>query len=122
MSEIEILTPTLHEDERGSITTFLPHEPLSEYNLVIVRGGTVRGMHYHPHFIEYLLFVSGKGTLRSQDVRGGPVALTDIYPGLSTRAIPGVAHAIFADEDVTAIALLTRRWRDSDPPIVKFEL
>lgn len=119
MSSLEILTSTDVADERGIIRTFLPHEALVEYNLVTINAGYHRGMHWHPHFIEYLLFVSGRGIMRWRDKDSGQVHELAIYPGLSTRAVPGIIHAINADTDLTFMALLTRRWDDCDPPIVK---
>lgn len=122
MRRIEVLAASEHTDARGSILTFLPHEALVEYNLITYLAGSVRGMHWHPHFIEYILFAGGTGLLSSKDKDGGPVTLTDIRPGLSVRLVSGVAHAVRADTDMTAVALLTRRWDDSDPPLVRFGL
>lgn len=122
MRRIEVLTPTEHADARGSILTFLPPEAIVEYNLITYRAGSVRGLHWHPHFIEYMVFATGRGVLSSQDKDGGPVTLTDIYPGLSVRAVSGVAHAVRAITDMTAVAMLTRRWAESDPPLIRFEL
>ena len=119
MSTLEVLNSTNVADERGIIRTFLPHEALVEYNLVTINAGYYRGMHWHPHFIEYLLFTGGTGHLRWRDKDSGYVHDLAVYPGFSTRAEPGVVHAITADTDLTFVAMLTRRWDDCDPPIIK---
>lgn len=119
MPALEILTSTDFVDERGAISTFLPHEALVEYNLVTIRAGHLRGMHWHPHFIEYLLFTAGRGHMRWRDKDSGHVHDLVVYPGFSTRAVPGIVHAVEADTDLTFVAMLTRRWDDCDPPIVK---
>jgi quercetin dioxygenase-like cupin family protein len=117
--DLEVLTSTEHADERGRITTFLPHEAIIEYNLVTLGAGQARGYHWHPHFIEYLLFTAGHGHIRWRDKDGGQVHDLAIYPGLSTRAVPGIVHAVEADTDLTFVAMLTRRWDDCHPPIVR---
>ena len=43
------------KDGRGGIFTWLPEEPIVEFNLLFFKPGKTRGFHYHPHFIEYLL-------------------------------------------------------------------
>ena len=119
MPVLETMTSTDYVDERGTIATFLPHEAVVEYNLVTTYAGQVRGLHWHPHFIEYLLFVSGSGRLRWRDREGGPVHEEVVGPGFSSRAVPGIVHAVEADTDLTFVAMLTRRWDDCDPPIVR---
>ena len=119
MPYLEILTSTDVVDERGRIATFLPHEAIIEYNLVTINAGHHRGLHWHPHFIEYLLFTHGHGHMRWRDKDGGIVHDVPVVPGFSTRAVPGIVHAIEADTDLTFVAMLTRRWDDCDPPIVK---
>jgi quercetin dioxygenase-like cupin family protein len=119
---LETLTPVVFSDARGSISTFLPPEAIVEYNLVTLRAGMVRGLHWHPHFIEYILVTGGHGWLRWRDVDGGEVHEEELTPGFSSRAVPGVVHAIEADTDLTFVALLTRRWDNSDPPIVRCDV
>jgi dTDP-4-dehydrorhamnose 3,5-epimerase-like enzyme len=122
MRHLETVRPALHEDSRGTITTFLPDEPIVEYNVVTIRAGCVRGMHWHPEFTEYLLFVVGHGILRYRDIDSPEVETMYVGPGVSTRAVPGLAHAIEATTDMTFIAMLTRRWDDCDPPIIRCDL
>ena len=122
MRHLEAVRPSHYADDRGTIDTFLPHEPIVEYNVVTIREGQVRGMHWHPEFTEYLLFVAGAGVLRSRDIDSEHVAVRLVGPGQSTRAVPGVAHAIEAITDMTFIAMLTKRWDDCDPPIVRCDI
>lgn len=119
MAELDILTPTVFADGRGAISTFLPPEAIVEYNLVTLHAGLVRGMHWHPHFIEYILVTNGHGWMRWRDKDGGQVHIEELKPGFSSRAIPGVVHAVTADTDLTFVAMLTRRWDSCDPPIVR---
>ena len=64
---VKILYPKCNletvRDGRGGIFTWLPEEPLLEFNMLYFNAGKVRGFHYHPHFVEYLLVVDGSGTL-----------------------------------------------------------
>ena len=122
MRHLEAVRPSHYADARGTIDTFLPHEPIVEYNVVTIREGQVRGMHWHPEFTEYLLFVAGAGVLRSRDIDSEHVAVRLVGPGQSTRAVPGVVHAIEAVTDMTFIAMLTKRWDDCDPPIVRCDI
>lgn len=119
MKTLEVLDPVIFADSRGTVTTFLPPDPIVEYNLITLRAGDVRGMHYHPHFTEYLLFVSGEGYLTWREPDDDRTWGMDVEQGISTRAEPGVAHAVRAETDLTFIAMLTRRWDDCDPPIVR---
>ena len=128
MADIEFLDHTDFVDRRGTVRTFLPSDPIVEYNLITLKAGDVRGMHWHPHFVEYLLFVSGEGSLTWRDIYppvGGGKSLRykrDVEAGVSTRAPIGVAHAVEATTDLTFIAMLTRRWDDSDPPIISADV
>ena len=125
---LEVIRPsvnldTLH-DGRGGIFTYLPIPPdaIVEYNLIDLRAGKVRGMHWHPHFTEYLLFVSGHGVVLSRDIDGGPTEMTHVSKGVSTRAVPRLAHEVHASDDLVFVAMLTRQWDLSDPPVVPFKI
>lgn len=122
MPHLEIVTPDLYADERGTIRTYIPSEPLVEYNVVTISAGQVRGMHWHPHFTEYLLFLRGEGELSWRDVAGDASGSLVVLPGMSTKAVSGVAHAVRAITDLSFIAMLTRRWDDSDPPIIRCDV
>ena len=68
---VTIIMPTCNletvKDGRGGIFTWLPKEPLVEFNMLYFNPGKVRGFHFHPEFIEYLLVVNGNGTLVYRD-------------------------------------------------------
>lgn len=121
MRRLEVLTPTVHRDDRGRIVSYVPPDAILEYNLVTIEAGSMRGLHWHPHFTEYLLFVSGEGRIVARDIQADNAISTAISPGLSTRAESGVAHAVYADTDLTFIAMLTRPWDQCDPPIIPFD-
>ena len=60
---IEILIPSCNlstiDDGRGGIFTWIPDEPLMEFNMLYFKPGKVRGNHYHPEFTEYFLVTDG---------------------------------------------------------------
>ena len=70
--KVEILRPSCNletvRDGRGGIFTWIPPEPIVEFNMLYFRPGKSRGYHYHPHFIEYLLVVDGSGVLVTREV------------------------------------------------------
>lgn len=118
---LEVLaTQSEFGDARGLIRTWVPPEPIAEYNLIQSAAGAIRGLHYHPEFTEYLLFVSGSGRMRWS--HEGETGVVDIRPGLATRAVPGVAHAVEADTDVTFVAMLTKPWDECERPIVSVDM
>ena len=61
-NKVEILKPECNletvRDGRGGIFTWIPDEPLVEFNMLYFQPGKTRGFHYHPHFIEYSLVIS----------------------------------------------------------------
>ena len=65
--KIEEIIPSCNldtvKDGRGGIFTFIPKDPIVEFNYNIIKAGKVRGNHYHPEFDEYYLVVSGQGVL-----------------------------------------------------------
>jgi mannose-6-phosphate isomerase-like protein (cupin superfamily) len=123
---IEVLRPTCNldtvRDGRGGIFTWVPPEPIVEFNLVHIRPGKVRGMHYHEHFVEYLLVVAGTGVLITKDDHRDPDCpeeFVHLNPGTCTRTPIGVVHTVQAVSDLSFIAMLTKKWDDSHPPIVQ---
>ena len=68
---LEILRPTCNldtvKDGRGGIFTWIPDEPIVEFNMLYFQPGKTRGFHYHPHFIEYSLVTEGSGVLVTRD-------------------------------------------------------
>lgn len=111
------ITPSIFSDSRGEILTFLPDEKIVEFNMMITKQGDARGYHYHPHFIEYILIVHGSCCFKEfyQDETSEII----LNVGDCLRIPSYVAHTFIATSDLKFISLLTKRWNDSDPPIVK---
>ena len=69
--KIEKLNPSCNldtvRDGRGGIFTYLPKDPIVEFNFNIVKAGKIRGNHHHPEFDEYYLLTSGEGVLVTKD-------------------------------------------------------
>lgn len=92
--------------------------------MVVIRPGKVRGLHYHEHFVEYMLIVSGQGVLVTKDDPWDddcPEEFIMLSKGMCTRAPKGVVHTIYAISELTGVAMLTNPWDESDPPIVQVE-
>lgn len=114
-----LMTPDFFEDHRGTIRSFFPDEQLVEYNLMVTNQGTARGYHYHPHFIEYMLIVQGECLFK--EYSNDTVYDTVLKTGDSIRIPIGTAHTFVALTDFRFVSLLTKRWNDSNPPIVKID-
>jgi mannose-6-phosphate isomerase-like protein (cupin superfamily) len=115
-----ILSPQAYTDHRGVIRSWPIDQPILEYNLMETRDGTFRGFHYHPHFDEYMLVVHGtcEFTEFSDD---GDHHRVRLGVGDSIRIPANTSHAFRAIGDFRFVSMLTRRWDDSDPPIVKVD-
>jgi len=125
--KFEILHPTCNldtiKDQRGGIFTWLPKEPIVEFNMLYFRPGKIRGLHYHPHFIEYMLVVSGNGVMVvREDLKDKDHdKIIHMSKGLCTRTENNVYHTIHAITEMTVVAMLTKKWEDCDPPIKRIE-
>jgi mannose-6-phosphate isomerase-like protein (cupin superfamily) len=126
--KIDVLQPTCNldtvRDGRGGIFTWVPPEPILEFNMLHLYPGKVRGLHYHPHFVEYLLFVEGSGVLITKDDAEDPDCKEEfihVSRGVCTRTPAGVMHAVHAISSLTFIAMLTKPWDTCDPPLVQVE-
>lgn len=122
---LQILRPQCNldtvRDGRGCISTYLPDEKIAEFNIVFFNAGMVRGMHYHPHFVEYSLCVEGEGVFVYQvdpDDEKSELSLP-ISKGLCFRIPKGVVHTIYSVTELTMVASLSQRWDESDPPIIQ---
>ena len=89
-------------DGRGGIFTWIPKEPIVEWNMVIIKEGKVRGHHYHPEFIEYFMVVDGYGTMVSKDENGKEMFYF-LSKGQCVRTQIGIPHAFYAIKETTAI-------------------
>tara|TARA_B100001750_G_C15027661_1_gene360181 strand:- start:90 stop:476 length:387 start_codon:yes stop_codon:yes gene_type:complete len=110
-------------DGRGGIFTWLPEEPIVEFNLLFFKPGKTRGFHYHPHFIEYLLCVQGSGVLVTRKDKNDPKteSVINLSKGVCTRAEKNTYHTVYSITEMTLVAMLTKRWDDSKPPIIKVD-
>ncbi len=125
--KLEILRPTCNletvKDGRGGIFTWIPDEPIVEFNMLYFQPGKTRGFHYHPHFIEYSLVTEGSGVLVTRDDPNNKKteSLFHLSKGICIRTEINVYHTIYAITEMTIISMLTKRWDLSNPPIVKVD-
>ncbi len=127
MKRQEILYPTCNlttvSDGRGGIFTWVPPEPLVEFNMLYFQPGKTRGNHYHPDFNEYFLIVEGSGVMVSKDhEEQGGERIIHMSKGTCVRTPKGVTHAFYAITPVTAVAMLSKKWDDCNPPIIREDL
>jgi mannose-6-phosphate isomerase-like protein (cupin superfamily) len=123
---MQILRPSCNldtvRDGRGGIFTWIPEDPLMEFNLLYFQPGKTRGNHYHPEFVEYFLVVEGSGVMVTRDSDDSPEEQIHMSRGDCVRSPKGVPHAFYAITSVTAVAMLSKKWDDSNPPIVRVGL
>tara|TARA_B100001113_G_scaffold301768_1_gene260907 strand:- start:131 stop:538 length:408 start_codon:yes stop_codon:yes gene_type:complete len=125
--KVTILRPECNletvRDGRGGIFTWIPEEPLVEFNMLYFQPGKSRGFHYHPHFIEYSLVVAGSGVFVSREEPHNKESESFIHlsKGTCIRTDMNVFHTIYAITEMTIIAMLTKRWDHSSPPIVRID-
>lgn len=86
---------------------------------MITKKGDARGYHYHPHFIEYMLIVEGECLFKEYD--NGNVSEIILKVGDSIKIPIGTAHTFIALTDFKFVSMLTKRWNDSNPPIIKVD-
>lgn len=108
-------------DGRGFISTYLPEDDIKEFNIVYFHPGMVRGMHYHPHFVKYSLVASGTGMFvyRTDPEDKNSDGSFVMSKGTCVRIPIGVVHTIYSITELTLVASLSKRWKDSEPPIVQ---
>jgi mannose-6-phosphate isomerase-like protein (cupin superfamily) len=123
----KILKPSCNletiRDGRGGIFTWIPDEPILEFNMLYFGPGKIRGFHYHPHFNEYLLVVHGNGTLVTRKKINDKKTEEYIHlsKGICTKTEKNVYHTVYSITEMTIIAFLTKRWDESKPPIIRIE-
>lgn len=124
---VKILKPYCNlntvRDGRGGIFTWVPEEPILEYNMLYFRPGKTRGFHYHPHFAEFLLVTEGCGTLvyREKPQDKDNEKYIHLSKGICTRTEKNIYHTVYAITEMTIIAMLTKPWDECDPPIIRVE-
>ena len=125
--KVEILKPQCNletvRDGRGGIFTWIPDEPLVEFNMLYFQPGKTRGFHYHPHFVEYSLVTEGSGVLvtREEPHDKSTESFIHLSKGICNRTEINVFHTIYAITEMTIISMLTKQWDHSDPPIVRID-
>ena len=69
---IEELKPTANldtiRDGRGGIFTFIPNEPIVEFNFNIIKAGKVRGNHFHTRKIERFAVIRGNALIELRKI------------------------------------------------------
>lgn len=122
---LKIIRPEINldtvRDGRGFISTYFPEEAINEFNIVYFHAGMVRGLHYHPHFVEYPLVASGEGMFVYRTEASNPKSERSfiLSKGMCLRIPIGVVHTIYSITELTIVASLSKRWDDCDPPIVQ---
>jgi len=118
--EIKRFEPTCNldtvRDGRGGIFTWIPDEPIVEWNMLLFSPNKIRGNHYHPEFIEYFMVVEGYGVMVYKE-KDGKESFLHLSKGQCVRTPINVSHAFYAIEETTAMAFLTKNWDKCNPPI-----
>ena len=110
------------QDGRGAIFTFLPKQPILEFNLIYFQPNKVRGNHYHPEFTEYFLVVSGTVVMVTKDPETGKEINMHAGSGTCFCTPPNTPHAVHAVVQSVCIACLTKPWDDCSQPIIRKDL
>jgi len=108
-------------DGRGGIFTWVPQDKIAEFNLLYFTPGATRGHHYHPEFTEYFLVVDGSGVFVSRESAESKEEVIHLSRGSCVRVPQGTSHTIYAINNMTAIAMITKPWDDCNPPIEHVE-
>lgn len=119
MKNVTKMNPDIFEDHRGIIRSYFPDENIVEYNLMITNKGDSRGYHYHPHFTEYMVVVDGECLFK--EYSNDKTYETILSVGDSIRIPKNIPHTFVALSDMKFVSLLTERWNDSNPPIIKVD-
>jgi dTDP-4-dehydrorhamnose 3,5-epimerase-like enzyme len=121
--DIEILKASCNiqtvQDGRGAIFTWLPEHPIVEFNLIYFQPNKVRGNHFHPEFYEYFLIVEGSVLLVTVDPETGEEINMHAGKGTCFCIPPNTPHAVHAIVQSLCVAMLSKKWDDCDPPIVR---
>jgi mannose-6-phosphate isomerase-like protein (cupin superfamily) len=121
LGNIEIITPSCNlttiQDGRGGIFTWIPKDPILEFNMLYFLPGKVRGNHYHPEFVEYFLIVDGSGIMMTKDEEGKELNL-HASKGTCFRTPAGTSHTFNSITETTCISMLTKPWDECKDPII----
>jgi len=119
---IEILhgraNPSTLDDGRGAIYTWIPAEPIKEFNLLYFNTGKTRGNHFHPEFTEYFVVIEGSIALFTIDPKTDEIINMLCGEGTVFKSAPKVPHAIIAITPAKCMSLITKPWDECTVPIV----
>jgi len=107
------------KDGRGSLYSWVPKEPILEFNLVQFSKSKIRGNHYHLEFNEYILIVDGTFSLVTKDSDTGEEIAMIASKGSCFHIPKGTPHALVASSDATLVSFLTKPWDECDQPIFR---
>lgn len=79
-----------------------------------LRGGTVRGNHWHRMKEEQVYLISGEVRLVAQEMSGGEQVSMTLLPGDLALIAPGIAHALQVVRTGQAIEFSRTRFDASD--------
>lgn len=122
----EIINPTCNiltvKDQRGAIWTYKLNNSYKELNHLFFKPLAVRGFHKHDFFDEIFMVTEGNGVLQYKDSETGEIGIIQLSVGTCVLNPKGVAHVVYASNEMRAIALLTEYWDDCNPPITRVEI
>tara|TARA_R110002126_G_scaffold114869_1_gene253609 strand:+ start:2663 stop:3127 length:465 start_codon:yes stop_codon:yes gene_type:complete len=107
------------KDGRGGIFTWIPIEPIKEFNLVQFSKGKIRGNHYHPEFDEYILIVDGTFSIITIEPESKKEIAMIASKGTCLFIPSGTPHSLVASSDATCVSFLTKCWNDCESPILR---
>ncbi|HDY88046.1 MAG TPA: NAD-dependent epimerase/dehydratase family protein [bacterium] len=110
------------QDGRGAIFTWIPDQPIVEFNMLHFLPNKIRGNHYHSEFVEYFLVVSGTVVMVTKDPDTGKEINMMAGSGICFRTPQNTPHAVHAITQSVCISLLTKPWDECNPPIVYEDL
>ena len=126
LGAIEVISSSCNmstvQDGRGAIFTWIPDQPIVEFNMLYFLPNKIRGNHYHPEFTEFFLVVDGTVVMVTKDLETGKEINMHASKGTCFKTPPNTAHAVHAITEATCISLLTKEWDKSTPPIVHEDL
>lgn len=126
LGNIEVIYPSCNistvKDGRGGIFTWIPDEPIVEFNMLYFGPSKVRGNHYHPEFTEYFLVVEGTILMVTKDSKSNNELNMHASKGICFKTPPNTPHAVHAITNTTCISMLSKEWDKSKPPIIHEDL
>jgi dTDP-4-dehydrorhamnose 3,5-epimerase-like enzyme len=122
LGNIELLSASCNistvQDGRGAIFTWVPDQPIVEFNMLYFLPNKIRGNHFHPEFTEYFLVVDGTVVMVTKDTKTGKEINMHASRGVCFRTPPNTPHAVHAITQSICISMLTKEWDKCKPPII----